>query len=42
MFHHYITKYRENGKLTVESWIQLDFLGFCRCFSRRRVVLNDL
>lgn len=29
MIHRYITKYRENGKLTVESWIQINFFGSC-------------
>lgn len=34
--HHYQTKYIENGRLIVESWIQINILGKCFCFSRRK------
>lgn len=37
--HHYITKYYEDGKKYVESWIQLNLLGMAFCFSRRKIEL---
>lgn len=40
MIHHYITKYRENGVLRVESWFQIDLFGRSWCFSRRRVEIE--
>lgn len=40
MFHHYMTKYIDGEDvLWCESWIQLDLLGRCFCFSRRRIKL---
>lgn len=41
MFHHYLTKYVENGKLYVESWIQFNFMGWSWCFSRRKMELKS-
>ncbi len=35
--HHYITIYRENGERFAESWFQINLLGSCFCFSKRRV-----
>ena len=40
MLHHYITKYRENGKHYCEAWMQLDLLGWCFCFSKRKIELD--
>lgn len=37
---HYITKYRENDKLIVESWLQINFLKWNWCFSKRKLVIN--
>ena len=37
MFHHYITKYIEDGKRYAEAWIQIDILGQCLCFSKKRI-----
>lgn len=40
MLHHYMTKYIDGEDvLWCESWIQLDLLGRCFCFSRRRIKL---
>lgn len=40
MIHHYITKYEENGILYVEAWIQLNLLGHCFCFSKKKIVIS--
>lgn len=37
MIHHYLTKYRENGKLKAEAWIQVNLFGWCFCFSKRQI-----
>jgi len=37
MIHHYITKYEELGIRYAESWIQINFLGLCWCFSRKKI-----
>lgn len=37
MIKHYITKYKENGKIYVESWLQIDILSKSICFSKRIV-----
>lgn len=37
MFHHYMTKYRENGKKYAESWLQINIFGKCFCFSKKRI-----
>ena len=38
MLHHYITKYEDlsDGHLYAVAWLQLDFFGFCWCFSERK------
>lgn len=36
MLHHYMTKYIEDGKHYVTSWIQLDIFGFTKCFSIKK------
>lgn len=41
MIKHYITKYRENNKLYVESWLQLNILGKCYCFSKKRMEITN-
>jgi len=41
MFHHYMTKYTENGKRYVEAWLQMNFFGLSWCFSRRKMELAD-
>ncbi|CAI3480664.1 hypothetical protein CIRMBP1294_01737 [Enterococcus cecorum] len=38
---HYITKYRENDKLIIEAWLQIDFLRWSWCFSKRKLVINE-
>lgn len=35
--HHYITKYDENGKKYAESWFQISILGYCFCFSKKKI-----
>lgn len=40
MIHHYITKYEEDGINYAEAWIQLNFLGLCRCFFRKRIQIE--
>ena len=37
---HYITKYRENDQLIVEAWLQIDFLRWSWCFSKRKLVID--
>ena len=39
MLHHYLTKYRDDdeGRWSAVSWLQLDLLGRCGCFSKRRI-----
>lgn len=41
MIHHYLAKYRENGKQYVESWIQLNLFGKCWCFSKRKIEIKS-
>lgn len=40
--HHYITKYRDDddGRWYAVSWLQLDLLGWCWCFSKRRIPIE--
>lgn len=38
---HYITKYRENDQLIVESWLQINFLKWNWCFSKRKLVIDE-
>ena len=35
MIHHYITQYEENGEKKIVSWLQINLLGKCFCFSKR-------
>ena len=42
MIHHYITKYEERGQRYAESWIQINILGMCFCFSRRRIKISEV
>lgn len=37
MLKHHITQYTSNGKRYVESWLQINVLGKCICFSKKRV-----
>lgn len=37
--HHYITKYKENGKTFVESWLQINLFGKCFCFSKKKIAV---
>ena len=39
--HHYITKYKENGKLYAEAWMQINIFGLCFCFSKRRIEIKN-
>lgn len=41
--HHYMTFYEENGRRYVESWLQINLLGKCFCFSKikREIVKWD-
>jgi len=34
---HYMTRYTENNENVVESWLQINVLGKCFCFSKKRV-----
>lgn len=38
---HYITKYRENDQLIVEAWLQINFLKWNWCFSKRKLVIRE-
>lgn len=40
MFHHFLTRYAENGVWFAEAWIQLNILNKCFCFSRRRMQIS--
>lgn len=40
MIKHYITKYEEDGKTYVESWLQLNLFGKAYCFSKRRIEIK--
>lgn len=37
--HHYITKYKENGRMYAESWIQINAFGYAFCFWKKRIAL---
>lgn len=37
MFHHYITKYEENGVKYAEAWLQINLLGMPLCFWKKRI-----
>lgn len=37
MFHHYITKYTENGIRYAEAWFQINVFGLTFCISRRKI-----
>ena len=39
IFHHYITRYIEDGTRYAESWLQINFLGWSWCFSRKRILV---
>jgi len=39
--HHYITKYRENGELIVEAWIQINIFRWCFCLAKRKLVIIE-
>ena len=41
LLHHYITRYEEGGRQYVEAWLQINLLGKCWCFSRRRVDVRE-
>lgn len=34
---HYITKYGENGRTYAEAWLQINLLGRCFCFWRKKI-----
>lgn len=40
MIKHYITKYEEDGKIYVESWLQINLFGKTYCFSRKRLEIE--
>ena len=40
MIKHHITKYKENGKRYAESWLQINFIGKCFCFSNRKINID--
>ncbi|WP_163198235.1 hypothetical protein [Clostridium sporogenes] len=35
--HHYITKYKENGKRYAEAWIQINIFSLCLCIWKKRI-----
>ncbi len=37
---HYLTKYWEGDVHYAEAWIQLDLLGRCFCFARKKIELG--
>lgn len=39
--HHYLTKYiNKKNQLIVESWLQINFLKWSFCFSKRQMILK--
>ena len=42
MIKHYITKYTDcnTNKMFAESWLQVNLLGKCFCFNKKKVLLN--
>lgn len=40
MIKHNMTKYRENGSLFIESWLQIDLFRRCYCFSRKKYLVD--
>ncbi len=40
MIHHYITKYKENGRNYAEAWVQIDIFGKSFCLSKKRIYLD--
>ena len=38
---HFITIYGEEGKVYAESWLQINLIGKCFCFSRRKIEVTD-
>jgi len=38
---HYITKYKENGKIYAEAWDQLNLLGRAFIFNRRTKLIGS-
>lgn len=41
MFHHYITKYKEDGVPYAEAWFQINIFGLAFCFSRRKIEIKE-
>ncbi len=41
MIRHLMTKYEEGGALIVEAWLQVDFLMWSWCFSRRKFIVGS-
>lgn len=41
MFHHYITRYKENGVPYAEAWFQINIFGLAFCFSRRKIEIKE-
>lgn len=37
MIRHLMTKYEEGGAMIVEAWLQVDFLLWSWCFSRKKL-----
>jgi hypothetical protein len=37
VMHHYITKYEEKGVRYAEAWFQINLLGWCFCFFKRKI-----
>lgn len=42
MINHFITKYKENGNLYAESWIQINLFGRVYCFSKKRILIEKV
>nr|DAT75411.1 MAG TPA: hypothetical protein [Caudoviricetes sp.] len=40
MLHHYITKYKENGRYYAEAWFQIDVFGKSFYLSKKRICLD--
>lgn len=35
--YHYLTRYKENGQMYAEAWIQINVLGHSFCLWRKRI-----
>lgn len=42
MLKHHLTKYKTDGELYVATWLQLNLLGKCYCFSKKQIRITKI